>query len=277
MHKSLIRLLRHIDTRVIYTFVSIFVIPVCLFLNSSSRITYRYFRRQHKYGRCRSAWNTYRNHCLFAEVVVDKFAMYAGKKFHIDIQGLDHFEQLSQREEGFIILSSHVGNYEIAGYTLTSQRKTFNALVYFGEKTSVKENRRKLFSSHNINIIEVRPDMAHIFEIVSAVNRGEIVSCPADRIFGSEKKITADFLRGKSDFPFGSFQIPTKLSLSVISVFVMKTSYNKYRVFVIPLEYDKTCPHQERIRQLSNAYIRELENIVNTYPTQWYNYFEFFK
>ena len=56
MHRWLIRLLRHIDTRVLYVFVAVFVIPVCLMLNPSRGIIYRYFRQRIGYGRLKSAW-----------------------------------------------------------------------------------------------------------------------------------------------------------------------------------------------------------------------------
>ena len=83
MHKWLIRMLRYIDVRILYLFVALFIIPVCLVLNPSRGIAYRYFRQRIGYGRMKSAWKTYVNHCLFGQVVVDKFAMYAGKKFEI--------------------------------------------------------------------------------------------------------------------------------------------------------------------------------------------------
>ena len=37
-----------------------------------------------------------------------------------------------------------MGNYEIAGYTLTVTNKPLNALVFWGEKASVMENRTKI-------------------------------------------------------------------------------------------------------------------------------------
>ena len=64
----------------------------------------------------RSCWLTYRNHCLFSQVVIDKFAMYAGKSFDVAIEGTDRFKELEQQDAGFVQLSSHIGNYEIAGY-----------------------------------------------------------------------------------------------------------------------------------------------------------------
>jgi predicted LPLAT superfamily acyltransferase len=55
----------------------------------------------------------------------------------------------------------------------------------------------------------------------------------------------------------------------------MKTSSSGYKIYVTPLPYDKAAPKCEQIRQLSSAYVRELERMVRLYPEQWYNYFDF--
>ena len=130
MHKWLIRLLRYIDIRVLYLFAAVCVIPVCLLLNPSRGIAYRYFRRRIGYGRLKSDWKTYFNHCLFGQAVIDKFAMYAGKKFHIEIENYDAFLNLAAQREGFVQLSAHIGNYEIAGYTLVAESKRFKVIIY---------------------------------------------------------------------------------------------------------------------------------------------------
>lgn len=275
MHKWLIKLLKYIDNRILYVFVAVFVIPVCLVINPSCGITYRYFRRHHRYGRLKSAWKTYINHCLFGQVVIDKFAMYAGKHFDITVEGREYYNELAKREEGFIQLSSHVGNYEIAGYSLVVDTKKFNALVFFGEKASVMQNRMKLFSRTNINMIPIRPDMGHLFDIVEALDRGETVSIPADRVFGSQKKMTKTFLNGQADFPNGPFSVATMHALDVITVHVMKTAWNSYKIIVTPLPYNKQTSRRQQMEELSNRYVQELERIVRLYPTQWYNYFEF--
>jgi len=277
MHKWLIRLLRYIDVSVLYGFVAVFVIPICLVLNPSRGIAYRYFRRRIGYGRLKSAWKTYVNHCLFGQVVIDKFAMYAGKKFHIEIEGEEHFLNLAAQEEGFVQLSAHIGNYEIAGYTLVSKSKRFNALVYAGEKASVMRNRDKMFAGTNVGMIAISSDMSHLFEIERALENGEIVSMPADRIFGSKKDMEHDFLGAKARFPIGPFSVATMRGLDVLAVNVMKTSLRGYKIYVAPLQYDKTATRQEQIRQLSQAYVSELERRVRQYPTQWYNYYEYWE
>ena len=274
MHKWLIRMLRFIDVRILYGFVSIFVIPVCLAINPSRRIIYHYLRKRHNYGIIKSAWLTYVNHCLFGQVVVDRFAMYAGKKFEVEIDGYDNYLRLADNTDGFIQLSAHIGNYEIAGYTLKAEKK-LNALVFFGEKESVMRNRQKMFSTTNINMIAIRPDMGHLFEINAALANGEVVSMPSDRVFGSDKHLSIKFLGGNAKFPYGPFSIATLRGLGVIAVNVLKIASKKYKIIVTPLHYDVQASRKEQIRQLSSAYVKELERVVNLYPTQWYNYFEF--
>ena len=275
MHKWLIRLLRYTDVRILYAFTSVFVIPVCLLINPSAGITYRFYRNRMGFGRLKSALKTYQNHCLFGQVVIDKFAMYAGKKFRIEIEGLEHYQELTTREESFIQLSSHMGNYEIAGYTLPQDKKTLNALVFFGEKESVMTNRARLFSGTNIKMIPIRPDMGHLFEIDQALQRGETVSMPADRIFGSQKKLQMPFLGQVANFPYGPFSIATMRGLQVLAVHVMKEKSRTYKIYATPLLYNLEAPRQEQIKELAETYVTELERMVNLYPTQWYNYFEF--
>lgn len=277
MHKSLIIMIKFVDVRILYAFVSVFVIPICLLLNTnkSRSIAYKFYRQRLGLGALKAAWNTYLNHCVFGQVVVDKFAMYAGKKFKIDLDDYDQFLDLAAKPDGFILLSTHIGNYEIAGYTLVAESKVFNALVFASEKESVMMNRNKMFTSTNIHMIAIKPDMSHLFEINEALQRGETVSIPADRINGSPRYVEQQFLGATARFPQGPFSVATMRGLDVLAVNVMKESLTKYHIFVTSLQYDKMAPRKVQIEQLSKAYVAELEDKVLRYPHQWYNYFEF--
>jgi predicted LPLAT superfamily acyltransferase len=193
------------------------------------------------------------------------------------VEGFEHFQRLSQAEDAFLQLSSHVGNYELAGYTLLSDDKQFNALVYFGEKSTVMENRDKLFVDNHIHMIPVTQDMSHVFEMNRVLQNGEILSMPADRFFGSEKSISLPFLGKEARFPLGPFSVATARGINVITVHVMKSSLKGYKVYVTPLDYDKQAPRREQERQLAGAFVNELERILKMYPAQWYNYYEFWQ
>lgn len=277
MHKWLIRLLRYTDTRVLYAFAAIFIVPVCLIVNPAQRIAYRYFR-----DRCGMLWlraviKTYVNFYMFAQVVIDKFAMYAGRKFKTEIEGYDYFLTLAGKEGGFIQLSAHIGNYEIAGYTLTAEKKRFNALVFAGEKESVMRNRNRMFGDRNIRMIAIKPDMSHIFLINNALSDGETVSMPADRVIGSQKTMAVNLLGKEAHLPAGPFTVATMRGLPVIAVNVMKTAHDTYKIYVTPLRYDLSAPRRQQARQLADAYAAEIGRMMTMYPEQWYNYFDFWQ
>ena len=276
MHRWLINILKHIDVRIVYIFTYVFVIPPCLFRPGFKPI-YHYFRERWGCGPIKAFLKTYQNHCVFGQVVIDRFAMYAGKHFKVEIEGYEHFLRLTHQEPAFVQLSSHIGNYEIAGYTLTSHEKPLNAVVFYGEKQTVMEHRQDMFSDKNIRMIPVRQDMGHLFLIDQAIQQGEIISMPADRIFGSKKSVSAKLLGAEVKLPLGPFSVATMRGLDVLAVNVMKSTTTGYKIYVTPLDYDRQAPRRQQINQLAQGYIAELERMLTMYPTQWYNYFEYWK
>lgn len=277
MHRTLIGSLRWLDVRLIYVFTSIFIIPVCLLLNfNHSRTTaYRYFRQRLGYGCLRASWYTYVNHCLFAQVVVDRFAVFAGKRFKLDIDGYEYFQQLELETKGFVILSSHIGCYEVAGYSLISKSKRFNALVFGGEKATVMKGRQEALSEHNIRMIPVREDMSHLFIVNEALSNNEIMSMPADRIVGSAKVVKVNFFGETASLPAGPFSVATMNGFDALAVNVMKISAKRYKVYVTRLSYDTQAPRKQQMQQLANCYVEELERRVRQYPSQWFNFYDF--
>ncbi|MDE7403112.1 MAG: lysophospholipid acyltransferase family protein [Muribaculaceae bacterium] len=276
MHNWLIKGLKVIDVRLLYAFTYLFVVPPTLLINSRSRnIIYRYFRERLGFGRLKSAWMTIRNHWDFSEVVIDRFAMYAGKEFKIDIDNFELFKRLSQGEKGFIQLSSHIGNYELAGYSLPAKDKRLNALVFGGEKESVMANRNKMFEGHNIRMIPMSPDMSHIFEIDAALTQGEILSMPADRVFGSQKSFDVKILGKTAHIPQGPFLLGATRGVPVLFTTVMKSGAVKYHITIREVTRDESKSVREQAREMAEHFASLLEDTLLQYPTQWYNYFEF--
>ena len=275
MHRTLIRSLRFLDVRLFYWFSYIFVIPVALIKNPSRRSSYAFYREALGFGRFKSALQTYLNHCMFAQVVIDRFAMYAGKRFEIEIDGDEVFQSLISQPEGFIQLSSHVGNYEIAGYSLSSGAKTINAVVYGHEKQSVMDNRNSMFTKTGTRMIPIKEDMSHLFEIDRALVGGDIVSFPSDRYMGDARTIECEFFSRKAKFPMGPFSVATMRGLNVLAINVMKEGAKKYHIYITELPYDKSASRKQQLSSLLSAYVAELERILRKYPSQWYNFYDF--
>lgn len=278
MHRWLIRMLRVIPVPVLYAFAYIFVVPPTMIVNPSARNTiYRYFRQRHGFGPLKSACYTLKNHLRFAEVVIDRFAMYAGKRYRIDIDNYDLFLKLADEEKGFIQLSSHIGNYELAGYSLVAKTKRFNALVFGGEKESVMKNRSKMFDGNNIRMIAMQADMSHLFAIDRALADGEILSMPADRVFGSQKAFEVEILGAKASLPQGPFIMAATRDVPVLFTTVMKEGWLNYRISINEVKTSAGGPSRVKAKGLAEEFARQLESTLEKYPEQWYNYFDFWK
>lgn len=277
MQRSLIAMFRVMPLGLLYGVMALVVPFYMLFNRKGYQAMFQFFRKRFGYGRLKSFWNVYKNHFRFGQVILDRFGAYAGKKFRFEVEGQEYFDALEACPAGFVQLSSHVGNYEMAGYTLVSKTKRFNALVFAGETETVMENRQRILSEHNINMIPVSEDLSHLFALNAALDNGDIVSMPADRVFGSQKNVECDFLGAKAKFPLGAFAMAVQKEVQVLAVFVMKESVKQYRVIVRKVECDASASRREQMAQLAQSFATHIEEVIKRFPTQWFNYFDFWQ
>lgn len=276
MQKLLVAWFKHSPLCIPY-FCMAWMVPFYMIFNHRGYISmYQYFRMRHGYSPLKSFWNVYVNHFRFGQIIIDRFAMYAGKRFNIDVEGQELFDKLDSLEDGFIQLSSHVGNYELAGYSLRPKQKTFNVLVFAGETQQVMNGRAAMFAGKRINMIPVAEDMSHIFKLNSVLSEGNIVSIPGDRVFGSPRYVTCDFMGGKAHFPLGPFAMAVQRNVQMLAVFVMKETMRNYKVYVKKLDIPD-LKRNEKANALAQTFANELEKMMRKYPTQWFNYYDFWE
>lgn len=279
--KALLFLFHFHNVTVGYVFLALVVPFYMLFARKRYLAIYRYFRKQFRYAPLKAFFKTYKNHFVFGQCMLDRFAVYAGRKnfFQMEITGNEEFYKLLNHEKGFIIATSHVGNFELCGYLLKQDKKQINALVFGGETKEIMENRLKFFKVNNVSIIPMCSDMSHLFAINEALSAGEIVSMPCDRNLGSAKSVECDFLSGKADFPIGAFTLAAHFDVPVVSIFVMKKSVSNYHVYVQPIiiEDSMNVSKREKATLLTRKFVKELEEVVRKYPVQWFNFYNFWK
>ena len=277
MQRSLIAMFRVLPLWLLYDVMALVVPFYMIFNRKGYQAIYRFFRDRMGYGPLKSFGNVYLNHFHFGQVILDRFGAYAGKKYQFECEGLELMEHLESLPEGFLMLSSHVGCYEMVGYSLKPKTKKMNALVYAGETATVMENRQRVFRQHNVQMVPVKDDLSHLFALNAAIDNGDIVSMPADRFFGSQKSVECQFFGAKANFPLGGFALAVQKEVSVLAIFVMKEGLKKYRVCLHKLVCDRQASKREQMAQLAQSFAECLETVVRSYPTQWFNYFDFWQ
>lgn len=278
--QCLFAILRHVNATVLYPVVYLVVPFYFIFSFQSIREIYRYFRRIHGFGRGRSLHATCRNVVIFGRVVIDKFALLAGRsdQFRIAVDNMEVFDQLLDKENGFMMASSHIGNFELCGHCLSQERKTIYGIVFGGESEAFQQRRDLSLQRNHVKLVPVRADMSHLFTIKAAIENGDIITIPCDRMFGSAKKMTVDFLGHPADFPIGPFRLAAQMNIPVIAVFIMKGKGLCYNGHIFPLNenldgLNVTMKTESLLRQ----FVKSAEQVLRKYPEQWFNYYHFWK
>ena len=277
MQKTLIRWFRYIDTRLIFWLTIPWVIGSIIAMPRERKAAYHYWRRRHNKKPLTACLCVWKQFYAMGHVVLDRFAAFAGQ--HFDIQVYDEnniMHTLQHGEKGFVILSSHVGNQELAGYFVPSV-KPLHILIYLGDTATMNRERERLFATRKMFFLPMQTDGSHIFEMHEVLQKGEALSIHADRMFSDTRTITADFLGAKAVFPQGPFRLAAVEEVPVVTMFMLRTGHNRYQLRIYNLS--KATDKDLSSRQLSNAllqrYVHKMEQVLRDFPEQWFNFFEF--
>ena len=257
-----------------YLLLHFVVLYFCFFAGKSTRSIYYYLRKIQGFSRLKSIRNIYKSYYVFGQTIVDKTAISSGlrNKFTYEFDGEARIKELLKKKQGGILISAHVGNFEIADFffaelDLSSQ---IHLVTTDSEHEQIKTYLDSVTSKSSIKFIIVKEDLSHIFEINAALDSGELVCFTGDRYFEGQKTMDGQLLGANAKFPAGPFLLASRLSVPVLFVYVMKETKRHYHL------YARTAEVKNKDAQdLLSDYTKSVEWILEKYPLQWFNYFDF--
>ena len=274
MQSALVSLIRHTDIRVAYGLMHLWLIWYIIVRRTERHGSYLFHRRRGR-TRIQAALDVYRSFYHFGKAIIDRFAVYAGQPFDIQVENRELYYGRVNDPQGFIMLFSHVGNAEMAGYFLPTPDKRMHILAYGGESPVVLAHRAKVLERNNIGLITVMPDdMSHIYRISEVLQQGDVLTVAGDRCT-NDATLTCTFMGAEAKFPAGVFQICVTMKQPVLLIFVIKEDHRTYRVYSEQLDINSALSRKEQVQDLANRYAQSMERIVMQYPYQWFNFYDF--
>ena len=98
MQKALIVLFKVVPLEVIYGVMALVVPFYMLFNHKGYLAMYHFFRQRIGKKPLSAFWHVYRNHYAFGQVVLDRFATYAGQHFKLTVVGNENYLRLNEGE-----------------------------------------------------------------------------------------------------------------------------------------------------------------------------------
>ncbi len=247
-----------------------------IFSGKAFRCQYAFFHKRLGNSSLRSIINIYKNYYWFGQTIIDKIVLMSGMKnpFRFDFEGEDYLRDMVAQNKGGLLLSAHVGNWEIAGHLLQRLGTEMHIVMYDGEARQIKDYLETITEKHSAQIILIKEDLSHIYAIQEALSKNAFVCMHADRFLEGNKTLTESFLNKAARFPAGPFLLARTFQVPVSFVFAMKDRSFDYHFYASPPKIYHGSK-EPAIREMISAYCRNMENIVRKYPLQWYNYYDF--
>lgn len=221
--------------------------------------------------------------CMFARNWCDVMLMMRlkGEKLQAIIGRRSSGEPLDRAlaaGTGAILVSPHLGNWELGGLGLADLGYKINVLTFREPDEKVNELREKVRGERGIGIIYVdREDSSPlaIIEAVNALRRNEILCLLGERD-GSSNSMEVDFFGRPTPLPVGAAYLALASGAPVIPVFVLLEN-GKYSTLMDEAIYFRggRGQHLQTIRSGMETLAAVFERYIRAYPDQWYNLFDY--
>ncbi len=227
-------------------------------------------------GAFRVVWN-------FAWTLTDATRAGGGQDI-IDwrIEGLGAFRELAASEGGGIVLTAHMGNYDLAAPVFAGRfGRRLNAVRAPEREAELQrhyEGRRKGQESEAFSVRYNAGGGMLGVELAALLAAGELVALQGDRVLFDVSPATGCLFGGEVRLPKGPFALAMASGAPVWPMFIIRDGWRRYRVRVCePFEMRGARGERTRVMRDGIAtWCAELEEVLRDSWFQWFVFEEVF-
>jgi KDO2-lipid IV(A) lauroyltransferase len=196
---------------------------------------------------------------------------------NVHINNIQYLNEALKKGKGGIIVSAHLGNWEIAGGVLPMLGFPLSvvALAHQDPRVNALFNAQREF----FGTMVIQADVA-VRRVQEHLHKNRLVTILADRDFGN-RGMMMDFLGRKTMIPKGAAFFSIKTGAPIIPGFFYHTDDDHFEINVYPpiepphLQDGKIT--DEAVREFIQKYLTIIENEIRKNPSQWLLFREFWK
>lgn len=262
-----------------YKFIYFLMYPVTFFYFIFASNVYSSLKIYYKHLNIPFTKRLYFSHLfMFAICMVDRFiSKFSPKSYSFEYENKEELEQTLSNST--VLLLSHFG-----GWAASSNKIHISSKINIVMKESMLESIKHIENNIennlpiNINIIDLnKGGIVSSLEIATALRNEEIVAMMADRANDKKYNSYLPFFNTLAGFNKNPFQIAYKLKKPMLVIFSINIGIQQYKVINFKIPLDASLKEEEAVLQAMQYYVSILENILKQYPTQWFNFYNFWE
>ena len=205
----------------------------------------------------------------FARYLVEFFTMHAVAHPDITIEGADAFEQAQQRGRGVLLLTAHVGNWELGAVTVRRMGVPMTVIALPHEDPAMD----RLFTTQRRRCgLDVLPlGLETTRRSLRALHAGECLGILGDRVFAGQH-VMVPWCGGTAPMPPGPAVLSLRSGAPLVPTFMIRETQRPWTFrlrFESPMWPDAYRAETNSIRRMTIAAAHVLEHAVRRDPEQW--------
>ena len=219
---------------------------------------------------CRKiARKVFRNFGLY---LVDFFRMPnmsdADIKKRVKVEGIENIGGVLKQGRGGIILTCHIGNWEMGGVVMAMLGYDMSAVALTHKHKDINDFFIKQREKKGLKIIPI----THIMKpCISALRRKGLLALAGDRDF-TNNGVVMDFFGMPTSIPKGPAMFSLKTGSPIIpGFFIRRDSFNYSLIFDRPIDLKETpgMDKDEIMKEANKKFVASMEKYIRQYPDQW--------
>ncbi len=188
-------------------------------------------------------------------------------------RGLEHLESARQHGRGTIVVTAHLGHWELGGVTLARHGWPLTVVTLEEPSTSLTRWRDACRAHLGIRTIAVGPGHPFSFvELIQTLRRNEIVAMLVDRPYAGTGA-PVEFFGERTEFSTAPALLAHHTGARVLPAFVLQKPNGRYISFADPpIELQQNKDPRRMLGENTQRIATIFESIVRTHPHQWFNY-----
>jgi KDO2-lipid IV(A) lauroyltransferase len=206
----------------------------------------------------------------FGKYLVDFFRSekidkeYIRKK--VKIENLELVDKALDMKRGVIIVTAHIGNWELGGIVMSVLGYPFNgiALPHRHERVNRFFNRQREISGE-----KVIPLGKAARKCLECLRNNELIALLGDRDF-TPGGIIEEFLGRESLIPKGPAGFSLKTGAPIVTGFMIRQKGDTFKlIFDDLIEPYSTGDDNQDLHNITKKFLRTIERYIKQYPSQW--------
>lgn len=229
------------------------------------------------WGWLRSRIGAFRVIYNFSSAITDGARSAAGENvIDWELEGEEKFLALKESGGGAIILTAHMGSYDVAAAFFAERfGRRVNAVrspEREAETQEFHEAQRRAQESDAFAVRYNRPGEMLGIELAKALSAGEIVAIQGDRILFEVSPMATEMAGHQFRVPKGPFALALATGAKIHPLFILRTGRRRYRVrFGDPVTCDRAAGGRDAaIRGAAKAWADELGTVAREFWYQWF-------